>query len=153
MRRTACLFIALFFSSIAHADESLLHQWQLVASHIKENRVAPLAGTLEGTIVGPVAFNKDEPKALLLDGNSKKKHRIDITDDLKKAGLPDKQISVEAWVRIDKPQEWSGLAGAFQDNALLKKDEQHGIEKTGAKLRALMPWMPKRNIKGAQAAY
>ena len=38
-------------------------------------------------------------------------------------------------------------------NALLKKSERHGIEKTGEKLRALMPWMPKRNIKGAQAAY
>jgi ketol-acid reductoisomerase len=38
-------------------------------------------------------------------------------------------------------------------NALLKAGEKHGIEKTGEKLRALMPWMPKRNIKGAQAAY
>jgi len=38
-------------------------------------------------------------------------------------------------------------------NALLKKGEQHSIEKTGARLRALMPWMKKRSIKGAQAAY
>ncbi|MDX2227263.1 MAG: ketol-acid reductoisomerase [Verrucomicrobiae bacterium] len=38
-------------------------------------------------------------------------------------------------------------------NALLKKGEQHGIEKTGARLRSLMPWIQKRNIKGAQAAY
>ena len=38
-------------------------------------------------------------------------------------------------------------------NALLKKGEQHPIEKTGARLRALMPWMQKRSIKGAQAAY
>src|SRR5215216_6438079 len=38
-------------------------------------------------------------------------------------------------------------------NALLQAGEKHGIEKTGEKLRALMPWMPKRNIKGAQAAY
>jgi ketol-acid reductoisomerase len=38
-------------------------------------------------------------------------------------------------------------------NALLKKGENHPIEKTGAKLRALMPWMGKKNIKGAQAAY
>src|SRR6266496_1013705 len=37
--------------------------------------------------------------------------------------------------------------------ALLKKGEQHSIEKTGARLRGLMPWMPKRSIKGAQAAY
>ncbi len=38
-------------------------------------------------------------------------------------------------------------------NALLAKDEQHLIEKTGERLRGMMPWMPKRNIKGAQAAY
>jgi ketol-acid reductoisomerase len=38
-------------------------------------------------------------------------------------------------------------------NALLKKGERHPIEKTGARLRAMMPWMRKRSIKGAQAAY
>ena len=38
-------------------------------------------------------------------------------------------------------------------NALLKKGESHPIEKTGAKLRAMMPWMKKHSIKGAQAAY
>ena len=38
-------------------------------------------------------------------------------------------------------------------NALLKADEKHLIEKTGERLRGMMPWMPKRNIKGAQAAY
>ena len=38
-------------------------------------------------------------------------------------------------------------------DALMKKGEQHGIEKTGAKLRALMPWIQKKNLKGAQAAY
>ncbi len=38
-------------------------------------------------------------------------------------------------------------------NALLKKGEQHPIEKIGARLRGLMPWMRKRSIKGAQAAY
>ena len=38
-------------------------------------------------------------------------------------------------------------------NALLKKGQNHPIEKTGAKLRALMPWMGKKNNQGAQAAY
>lgn len=38
-------------------------------------------------------------------------------------------------------------------NALLKAGEKHPIEKVGAKLRAMMPWMRKRSIKGAQAAY
>jgi ketol-acid reductoisomerase len=38
-------------------------------------------------------------------------------------------------------------------NKLLKQGENHDIEKTGQRLRALMPWVQKRNIKGAQAEY
>jgi ketol-acid reductoisomerase len=38
-------------------------------------------------------------------------------------------------------------------NALLKKGERHGVEKVGARLRGLMPWMRKRSVKGVQAAY
>ena len=38
-------------------------------------------------------------------------------------------------------------------NALLKADTVHPIEKVGAKLRSMMPWMQKRSIKGVQAAY
>jgi len=38
-------------------------------------------------------------------------------------------------------------------NALLKKGEKHQIEKTGERLRGLMPWMKKRSVKGVQAAY
>ena len=38
-------------------------------------------------------------------------------------------------------------------HALLKKGERHPIEKVGARLRGLMPWMAKRSVKGAQAAY
>ena len=50
------------------------------------------------------------------------------------------------WVR-----EYKG--GYQKYNALLKKGEKHGIEKTGARLRSMMPWMQKRAIKGAQASY
>jgi ketol-acid reductoisomerase len=38
-------------------------------------------------------------------------------------------------------------------NALLKAGEEHPIEVTGRNLRALMPWIKKRNLGGAQAAY
>src|SRR5437588_4939690 len=38
-------------------------------------------------------------------------------------------------------------------NALMKKGENHPIEKVGARLRSLMPWMQKRSVKGVQAAY
>ena len=65
-----------------------------------------------------------------------------------KAALKDIQTGkfAKQWV-----QEYKG--GYKKYNALLKAGEKHGIEKTGEKLRALMPWMPKRSIKGVQAAY
>jgi ketol-acid reductoisomerase len=44
--------------------------------------------------------------------------------------------------------------GGYQKyRALLKRGEKHSIEKVGSRLRSLMPWMKKRQIKGAQAAY
>jgi ketol-acid reductoisomerase len=65
-----------------------------------------------------------------------------------KAALKDIQSGkfAKGWVA-----EYKG--GYKKYNALLKKGEQHSIEKVGARLRGLMPWMRKRSIKGAQAAY
>jgi ketol-acid reductoisomerase len=50
------------------------------------------------------------------------------------------------WVK-----EYKG--GLKNYNKLLNRDANHLIEKTGARLRSLMPWMTKKNIKGVQAAY
>jgi ketol-acid reductoisomerase len=36
---------------------------------------------------------------------------------------------------------------------LLNAGANHQIEKVGERLRAMMPWMTKKNIKGVQAAY
>ena len=44
-------------------------------------------------------------------------------------------------------------AGLPNYKKLLKDGEKHSIEKTGERLRGLMPWIQKKNIKGAQAAY
>lgn len=50
------------------------------------------------------------------------------------------------WVK-----EYKG--GLKNYNKLLKAGEKHQIEKTGAYLRGMMPWMTKKNIKGVQASY
>ncbi|OUU36902.1 MAG: ketol-acid reductoisomerase [Verrucomicrobia bacterium TMED56] len=44
-------------------------------------------------------------------------------------------------------------AGLPKYNKLLEDGEKHPIEETGRRLRSLMPWIPKKNIKGAQASY
>ena len=44
-------------------------------------------------------------------------------------------------------------AGLPKYNQLLEEGERHPIEITGQRLRSLMPWIPIKNIKGAQASY
>src|ERR1051325_2848991 len=65
-----------------------------------------------------------------------------------KAALKDIQSGkfAKGWVA-----EYKG--GYKKYNVLLKKGEQHSIEKVGERLRGMMPWMKKRSIKGAQASY
>ncbi len=53
---------------------------------------------------------------------------------------------VKEWVK-----EYKG--GLKNYNKLLKKGEDHLIEKTGTRLRSMMPWMAKKNIKGVAASY
>ena len=52
-------------------------------------------------------------------------------------------------------REWVAeyKGGLKNYHKLLKKGEGHLIEKTGSRLRGLMPWMTKKNIKGVQASY
>ncbi len=52
-------------------------------------------------------------------------------------------------------KEWVAehKAGKKKYAKLLKAGADHPIEKTGARLRGLMPWIGKKNIGGAQASY
>ncbi len=52
-------------------------------------------------------------------------------------------------------REWVAeyKGGLKNYNKLLKAGQDHLIEKTGERLRSMMPWMTKKNIKGPAAAY
>jgi ketol-acid reductoisomerase len=65
-----------------------------------------------------------------------------------KAALKDVQSGkfARGWIK-----EYEG--GYRNYRRLLAAGEKHPIEKVGARLRGLMPWIKKKNIKGAQAAY
>jgi ketol-acid reductoisomerase len=112
-----------------------LHELKLIADLMNESGISGMRFSISETAKwGDVSVG---PK--IIDGSVKKRM---------KAALKDIQTGKFArqWV-----SEYKG--GYKRYNALLKKGEQHPIEKTGAKLRSLMPWMGKKNIKGAQAAY
>jgi ketol-acid reductoisomerase len=112
-----------------------LHELKLIVDLMNESGIAGMRFSISETAKwGDVMVG---PK--IIDASVKKRM---------KAALNDIQTGKFAreWVA-----EYKG--GYKKYHALLKKGEQHPIEKTGARLRALMPWIKKKNIKGAQAAY
>jgi ketol-acid reductoisomerase len=112
-----------------------LHELKLIVDLMNEAGIAGMRFSISETAKwGDVTVG---PK--IIDASVKKRM---------KAALKDIQSGKFAkdWVN-----EYKG--GYKRYNALLKAGENHPIEKTGAKLRSMMPWMKKRQIKGAQAAY
>src|SRR5579863_4655356 len=112
-----------------------LHELKLIVDLMNEAGISGMRFSISETAKwGDVSVG---PK--IIDASVKKRM---------KAALKDVQSGkfAKGWV-----SEYQG--GYKKYNALLKKGADHPIEKTGAKLRALMPWMGKKNIKGAQAAY
>jgi ketol-acid reductoisomerase len=112
-----------------------LHELKLIVDLINEAGISGMRFSISETAKwGDVSVG---PK--IIDAGVKKRM---------KAALKDVQSGkfAKGWVAEYK-------SGYKKYRALLKKGEQHSIEKTGARLRGLMPWMQKRSIKGTQAAY
>jgi ketol-acid reductoisomerase len=112
-----------------------LHELKLIVDLMNEAGISGMRFSISETAKwGDVSVG---PK--IIDASVKKRM---------KAALKDIQSGkfAKGWVN-----EYKG--GYKKYNALLKKGENHSIEKVGARLRGLMPWMKKRSIKGAQASY
>lgn len=112
-----------------------LHELKLIADLMNESGISGMRFSISETAKwGDITVG---PK--VIDASVKKRMKIALKD------IQQGKFA-KNWVK-----EYKG--GYKKYNALLKKGENHPIEKTGAKLRALMPWVGKKNIKGAQAAY
>ncbi|MBT6156718.1 MAG: PQQ-binding-like beta-propeller repeat protein [Planctomycetaceae bacterium] len=111
----ALLTIATAFSP-ANAADGPLFRWQFRQNLADGKTFKAVAGGKNATTNGPVRFSKTIPHALLLDGDSKARRHIAVATDLKQLKLPQRAISVEAWVLVDKPAEWGGICGIIQDN-------------------------------------
>jgi len=112
-----------------------LHELKLIVDLMNEAGIAGMRFSISETAKwGDVAIG---PK--IIDAGVKKRM---------KAALKDIQSGkfAKEWIA-----EYEG--GYKKYNALLKAGENHPIEKTGARLRGLMPWIKKRDIKGQQASY
>ena len=112
-----------------------LHELKLIVDLMNESGIAGMRFSISETAKwGDVHVG---PK--IIDASVKKRM---------KAALKDIQTGkfAKEWIK-----EYEG--GYKRYNALLKAGEKHPIEKTGARLRGLMPWIKKKNLKGTQASY
>jgi ketol-acid reductoisomerase len=112
-----------------------LHELKLIADLMNEAGISGMRFSISETAKwGDVSVG---PK--IIDASVKKRMKVALKDI--QSGT-----FARGWIA-----EYQG--GYKKYHALLKKGEQHSIEKVGERLRSLMPWMKKRQIKGAQAAY
>jgi len=112
-----------------------LHELKLIVDLMNEAGISGMRFSISETAKwGDVTVG---PK--IIDASVKKRMKVALKDIQSGKFAKD-------WVKEYK-------TGYKRYNALLKKGAQHPIEKTGERLRAMMPWMQKRKIKGAQAAY
>jgi ketol-acid reductoisomerase len=112
-----------------------LHELKLIVDLMNEAGIAGMRFSISETAKwGDVTVG---PK--IIDASVKKRMK-QVLKDIQTGKF------AKGWVK-----EYEG--GYKTYNALLKKGEKHPIEKTGERLRSLMPWIKKRSIKGAQASY
>ena len=112
-----------------------LHELKLIVDLMNESGIAGMRFSISETAkwgdvkVGPKIIDKSVKKRM-------------------KAALKDIQTGkfAKEWIKETE-------TGYKNFNKLLKAGEKHPIEKTGARLRGLMPWIKKRDIKGQQASY
>ena len=112
-----------------------LHELKLIVDLMNEAGISGMRFSISETAKwGDVSVG---PK--IIDASVKKRM---------KAALKDIQSGkfAKGWIN-----EYNGGYKKYQ--ALLKAGEKHPIERVGARLRSLMPWMKKRSVKGVQAAY
>ena len=99
----------------AAADEDLWGRWSLRQEHVANDSITAAHGNRHGQIHGPVSFDSTKPNGLNFTGSNAPRNYVSAgeVNDIK---LPKQQLTVSAWVKVDKPLEWGGIVGAIQDN-------------------------------------
>lgn len=112
-----------------------LHELKLIVDLMVESGISGMRFSISETaewgdyISGPRVINASSKKAMKA-----------ILNDIQSGKF------TKNWVKEYK-------AGLPKYKEFIKQGRKHPIEKTGERLRALMPWVKKRNIKGSQASY
>ena len=107
--------------AVTKVDEAgMLGRWLFRRDQTRGRVVADQSGgaSQPGRLEGPFAWHRGRSQeAIQWDGSGS----AIIHADHNQARLPKREMTVEALVRVDKPQTWGGIAGVIQDNGAFER--------------------------------
>jgi len=106
------LAILLFLSlNLSAAEEGLLHQWRF--NQTKNGKVPAKIGNPVNYSGAVQLIKENGLSRFQLKGTDS---RVWVTDDFNTVKVPQKAITVEAWINPAASMRWGGIAGIIQDN-------------------------------------
>ena len=109
------LAVGLLFTLAPHDGPDPIGSWRLSKQFVSGDKLGSILG-VDGRLEGQVSFVADaDGEALFFDG---KTTRVVLAEDFSESEqkLPEKHMSVTAWVAVNTPIEWGGILGVIQDN-------------------------------------
>ena len=122
--------LPLLLCSVAVADERPIHEWRFTPATQSRSTFAPRAGDATASLTGKLNFGKEAPRGLELSGDGKNRNRLIVAEDHNDVAVPIETLTVEAWVRVDKTQEWGGIVSCLQDNGSFERGWLLGFRHT-----------------------
>ena len=87
------------------------HGWIFDRDHVSGRTFSDAHGDLSGSISGEILL-EDQPAALVLNGETT---HVSV-EEADESMLPERNITVEAWVLLNRGTRWGGIMGYLQDN-------------------------------------
>lgn len=95
-------------------EAGLISWWTFSSDRQQGASIKAWHGGLNITPSGSYRFANEPPPARI--ELPARDERLLVAESIEKALLPKQDLTVEAWVRVDRPQEWGGIFSALQDN-------------------------------------
>ncbi len=124
MKRTTELVLLLALTALAATaaaqQPGLIGHWVMDQARVQGKTLKALVGP-DGQIIGQPEFIK--VKGHCFATFSGRGDSILLAKDIAAIidKLPKREITVEAWVAVNRPLDWGGIIGAFQDNSSYEK--------------------------------
>ncbi len=115
--RHLALGSTLLLCAVPLTSQGLVGEWRFEAAHVRDGKLRDLKGSNHGRIAGRHRFAKSPPGMVFHD----REDRVTLSRNLRRAKLPTRALTVEAWTCVDEPAKWGGIVSALQDNGGFEK--------------------------------